>query len=164
MSRWLRPLVVGAPTSFKRDSFLTKRQTSGLCGAAYGMHVLVASEQGRSRTNGIPSYRVTRESAGMNIRMAVAILIGVVVVVMIIVLIYQRQRTTRLQRQFGPKYDRLLATHRSRRRVEAELEARCQRVKALHLHELDAAKRGQLSDAWESAQARFADSCPRLAA
>ena len=93
----------------------------------------------------------------MNIRMAVAILIGVVVVVMIIVLIYQRQRTTRLQRQFGPEYDRLLATHRSRRRVEAELEARCQRVKALHLHELDAARRRQLLDAWESAQARFAD-------
>src|SRR5262249_15810769 len=93
----------------------------------------------------------------MNIRMAVAILIGVVVVVMIIVLIFQPQRTARLQRQFGPEYDRLLATHRRRRRVEAELEARCQRVKALQLHELDAAKRGQLSDAWESAQARFAD-------
>jgi hypothetical protein len=93
----------------------------------------------------------------MNIRVAVAILIGVVLVVMIIVWIYQRQRTTRLQRQFGPEYDRLLAGHRSRRRVEAELEARCQRVKALHLHELDAAKRRELLGAWESAQARFAD-------
>src|SRR5262249_61975617 len=110
MPRWLRPMVVGWPTLFKRDSFLTERQASGLCGAAYGMHVLVASEQGRSRTNGIPSYRVTQESAGMNIRMAVAILIGVVVVVMIIVLIYQRQRTTRPQRQFGPETARVRAT------------------------------------------------------
>ena len=93
----------------------------------------------------------------MNIRIAVAILICVLVVVTIIVWTFKSRRTTRLQRQFGPEYDRLLATHRSRRRVEAELEARCQRVKALHLHELDAAKRRQLLEAWESAQARFAD-------
>ena len=93
----------------------------------------------------------------MDIRMAVAILIGVLVVVTIIVWIFQRQRTTRLERQFGPEYDRLLATHPSRRRVEAELEARCQRVEALHLHELDAARRRQFLHAWESAQARFAD-------
>src|SRR5215468_4360214 len=59
MSRWLRPPVVGAPNSFKRDSFLTERQTSSLDGAAYGMHVLVASEQGREperRNPVIPRY------------------------------------------------------------------------------------------------------------
>lgn len=93
----------------------------------------------------------------MDIRMAVVILIGVLIVAAIIVVIVKRQRTIRLERQFGPEYDRLLATHRSRRRAEAELEARRQRVEALHLHELDPAKRRHLLDAWESAQARFAD-------
>lgn len=93
----------------------------------------------------------------MAVRLAVVILVGVALMVFIVILTYQQHRTTRLRRQFGPEYDRLLEERRSRARAEAELEARCRRVRALHLHALDAGSRADLVKAWQAIQARFAD-------
>ena len=96
----------------------------------------------------------------MDTRIAAAIIIIVVALVAVAVILtwaYGRRRTARLKRQFGPEYDRLLTEYRSRRRAEAELEARWQRVKALNIRPLDPAKRAQLADAWPAIQARFAD-------
>jgi len=93
----------------------------------------------------------------MDVRVAVVILVGVALMALIVILTYQQRRTSRLQRQFGPEYDRVFDELRSRARAEAELEARCQRVRALHLHALDAGSRADLSKAWQAIQARFAD-------
>jgi len=93
----------------------------------------------------------------MDIRLAAVILVGVALMALIVILTYQQRRTSRLQRQFGPEYDRVFDELRSRRRAEAELEARCQRVRGLHLHALGAGSRADLSKAWQGIQARFAD-------
>jgi len=97
------------------------------------------------------------EDPFMGIRIAAAIIIALVVVAVILTWAYRRRRTARLQGQFGPEYDRLLAEYRSRRRTEVELEARLRRVKALHIHPLDPKKRMQLADAWQATQTGFAD-------
>jgi hypothetical protein len=100
----------------------------------------------------------------MDTRTVAAIIIGLVVLGVVVIgismLAYSRRRTERLRRQFGPEYDRLLAEKRSRRRAEAELETRLQRVNALHIREIDPAKRMQLEASWQATQARFADDPP----
>ncbi len=70
---------------------------------------------------------------------------------------YQRWRTDRLRRQFGPEYDRTLSEQANRRRAEAELEARARRVEILHIRELDPKDRARFAEAWRSVQARFAE-------
>jgi hypothetical protein len=99
----------------------------------------------------------------MDTRIVAAIIIGLVALVVIVgisMLAHSRRRTERLRRQFGPEYERLVAEKRGRRRAEAELEARLQRVKALHIREIDPAKRMQLAESWQAIQARFADDPP----
>ena len=93
----------------------------------------------------------------MTVRLAVVILVGVAVMALIVILTYQERRTSRLRRQFGPEYDRVLDERRSRVRAEAELEARRRRVRVLHLRVLDAGSRADLVKAWQAIQARFAD-------
>ena len=93
----------------------------------------------------------------MAVRLAVVILVGLALMALIVILTYQQRRTSRLRRQFGPEYDRVLEERRSRARGEAELEARCRRVRGLHLRVLDAGSRADLVKAWQAIQARFAD-------
>jgi hypothetical protein len=88
---------------------------------------------------------------------AVIFLVGFALLAAIAVWAYQRRRSARLRWRFGPEYDRALSDCASRRRAEAELEARVRRVSALHIRELDAKKRAQLAGAWQPIQMRFAD-------
>jgi hypothetical protein len=90
-------------------------------------------------------------------KLAILPFISLAVLVAISIWNHRRQRTSRLERQFGPEYDRLLADCGSRRRTERELQARLRRVKALSLRELDTATKKHLMEAWQAARTRFAD-------
>jgi hypothetical protein len=68
-----------------------------------------------------------------------------------------RRRSQALRERFGPEYERLVQNAGDRRRAEAELEARQQRVAALPLRALSAAEQEQLRNHWRAAQAQFVD-------
>jgi hypothetical protein len=69
----------------------------------------------------------------------------------------QRRRTERLKDTFGPEYERTVDAADSRRRAEAELEARQQRVESLDIHELSPGESARFADRWRVVQALFVD-------
>jgi len=85
------------------------------------------------------------------------ILLGLIVLVGISLWGYQRRRTARLRSRFGSEYERTVQDRAGRARAEAELEARVQRVKTLHIHDLESKERARLAQAWQSVQTQFAD-------
>ncbi len=95
---------------------------------------------------------------------AVIVLVVVIIagLVMIAAAMAQRRRTARLRRRFGPEYDRLVSTKGDRRRAEAELEARLNRVRSMPLRELEPADRARFAEAWRAVQARFVDDPKRV--
>lgn len=72
-------------------------------------------------------------------------------------MLYEKQRTSRLKRQFGPEYERTVKEAGTRRRAEAELESRARRVGMLELRELPPADRDRFAQRWRDAQAHFVD-------
>lgn len=72
----------------------------------------------------------------------------------------QKRRSTELQEQFGPEYDRALGESGSKRDAESQLRERQERVAQLHLRELETDERVRLSRAWATTQARFVDEPP----
>ncbi|HXK34735.1 MAG TPA: hypothetical protein VNM91_12075, partial [Dehalococcoidia bacterium] len=68
-----------------------------------------------------------------------------------------RKRSERLRGQFGPEYDRAVDEVGDRRRAEAKLEERRERVSRLRLREIPRDERRRLQDQWAAAQARFVD-------
>lgn len=88
-------------------------------------------------------------------------LIAVIVVLLVLIVAawaVARQRQSRLLRKrFGPEYDRLLAEHGDRARVEAELKAREKRVQGLTIKPLSAADAARFSEEWRELQSRFID-------
>lgn len=69
----------------------------------------------------------------------------------------ERQRSDRLRGQFGPEYDRAVDELGGRRRAEAKLEERRERVSKLRLREIPRDQRRRLQEEWTSAQALFVD-------
>jgi hypothetical protein len=72
-------------------------------------------------------------------------------------LLYQRQRTRNLQSTFGPEYERTVEGTGSRRKAEAELEERKQRVEALEIRPLPDEDRDRYAARWRQVQAEFVD-------
>src|SRR5258708_16973267 len=66
----------------------------------------------------------------------VVIIVAVIVVAVLLVGLMAVQRRRRLQRRFGPEYDRLLDQRDSRLRAEAELTQRERRVRRLDIRPL----------------------------
>src|SRR5436190_22884853 len=88
------------------------------------------------------------------------VLIAVGVVAVLAVVVWQalaRRRTGRLQRQFGPEYDRALTSADSKRDAEAELQAREERRQRLEIRPLSQASRVRHLQTWQSVQAQFVD-------
>jgi hypothetical protein len=88
------------------------------------------------------------------------VLIAIAVVAVLAVVVWQalaRQRTGRLQQQFGPEYDRALGTTDSKREAEAELQAREERRQQLEIRPLSRAARDRYLQSWQSVQGRFVD-------
>ena len=68
-----------------------------------------------------------------------------------------KRRTTSLQEQFGPEYDRTMRVSESRREAENELSARRERRAALDIRPLSPSARDRYADAWREVQAGFVD-------
>jgi len=89
----------------------------------------------------------------------VAIIIAVVVVVVgaIVAVYFQRRRSEKLRSRFGPEYERSVAESGDRRRAEAQLEKRAERVEKYHLRTLTAEDRARFTEQWDRVQAHFVD-------
>lgn len=88
----------------------------------------------------------------------IAALVVVVVAVAAAFLWQRKRRTERLRTQFGgPEYARAVAQGGNRRKAEAGLEERAQRVEAFHVRPLAAGDRARFLESWRGLQARFVD-------
>jgi type VI protein secretion system component VasK len=93
------------------------------------------------------------------------VVIAVVVVGAIALVMWQllvHRRTTRLQEQFGPEYDRTVRAAASKRDAEAELRDREERRQQLEIRPLTQTARDRYIGSWEAVQAQFVDD-PRTA-
>jgi hypothetical protein len=101
----------------------------------------------------------------MNLQALSTTEIGIIIAVAVIVvgaiallLVLRKRRTRRLRAQFGgAEYERALAAGGSQRKGEAGLEARAERVDALHIRPLAAGDRARFAGLWLKIQARFVD-------
>lgn len=73
------------------------------------------------------------------------------------VIALRRQRSLKLREHFGPEYEHVVNEYGDKRRAEAELAAREERVKKLDIHPLTLEERDRFASAWQVAQARFVD-------
>ena len=88
----------------------------------------------------------------------IGIIVAVIVVIIGIVVFYlQRRRSEKLRQHFGPEYDRALADGGDRRRAEANLEERAERVKKFHLKPLAPDDKARFTEQWDRIQAHFVD-------
>ena len=95
--------------------------------------------------------------------MSTGAVIGIIIVIIVIaalvvaaVVALGSLRRARLQRQFGPEYDRMVKA-RGRKKAEAELTERQRRVEALEIHELTPEQQASYSGDWAAIQERFVD-------
>jgi hypothetical protein len=89
----------------------------------------------------------------------------VVILVVAAAFVYsQRQKTGQLRSQFGPEYDRSVREMGDRRRAEAELQKREERLAHLDIRPLAPEERTRFGDSWRSVQAHFVDDPPRAIA
>jgi hypothetical protein len=70
---------------------------------------------------------------------------------------YRKRRSERLEKRFGPEYERTLAERGARRDAEAELVEREKRREKLEIRPLEPVARDRYADSWRSVQSRFVD-------
>ena len=91
----------------------------------------------------------------------IAIVIAIVVMVaagIAIWLFIRKRRTERLRTQFGgAEYTRAVKEGGSRRKAEAVLDKRAERVESLHIRPLAPGDRARFVESWGRVQARFVD-------
>jgi len=92
-------------------------------------------------------------------QVAIVIAVAVLAVAGIVVwLLMRKHRTQRLRAQFGgAEYTRAVEEGGSRRKAEAALDGRAERVKGLHIRPLAAGDRARFAESWGRVQARFVD-------
>jgi hypothetical protein len=73
------------------------------------------------------------------------------------VVLVRRERTRRLQRQFGPEYDRALQESGDQRAAERELSARLEHVKSLDIRPLSDEEMERFARDWRVTQAKFVE-------
>lgn len=87
-----------------------------------------------------------------------AVAIGVVLLLAIgIALAVQRARSNRLRKSFGPEYDHVVRTSKSRARAEAELKERRERAREWTVVPLSASDRDHFQSEWQRIESRFLD-------
>jgi len=96
-------------------------------------------------------------SSEIGIIVAVIVVIGVIVAGVLIVREQRRRQSVRLQRRFGPEYERVVSERGNRAKAEAELRAREKRVERLKIMPLPASEAANFSRAWRALQSRFVD-------
>jgi hypothetical protein len=96
---------------------------------------------------------------------AILLLVLIVVVIAVgTVLVWQRRRSAKLQKRFGPEYQHAVGEFGDQRKAEAELASRQKRVRSMEIRSLTPEERARFSDAWKKAQARFVDQPSQAAA
>ena len=91
------------------------------------------------------------------IALIVAFVVVIVAVASVVVMLRKR-RTRRLQTKFGgAEYDRAVEKDGGRRRAEAALEGRAQRVEKFHVRPLGVGDRARFVESWRGVQSRFVD-------
>ena len=86
------------------------------------------------------------------------VIVALVIIIAALVAVATMTRSRRLQRQFGPEYDRAVNEQSSRLRAEAELADRQRRVRKLDIRPLGEAARRKYAADWLAIQERFVDS------
>ena len=87
---------------------------------------------------------------------AIVLVVGIIVGVGIAYL-FQRNRSMRLRKRFGPEYAHTVAETGDRWRAESALEHRAKRVDRFHVSSLTPAERQHFREAWHEVQGRFVD-------
>jgi hypothetical protein len=93
----------------------------------------------------------------------VMVLLGVVALLVVLVIVSvavrqrNRKRTAQLRAQFGPEYDLALREYGTRRKAEAALLDRVDRVNRMAVRPLSDAERERFWTEWDDLQARFID-------
>ena len=92
-------------------------------------------------------------------QIAIVIAVAVMVVAGIAIsLFFRKRRTERLRTQFGgAEYTRAVKEGGSRRKAEAVLDERAERVEGLHIRPLAPGDRARFVESWGKVQARFVD-------
>ncbi len=88
----------------------------------------------------------------------VVIIVAAIIVIAAIIAGTMASRRRRLQRQFGPEYDRVVNEQDSRLRAEAELTERQRRVRKLDIRPLTQAARNRYLAQRQAVQEQFVDS------
>ncbi len=89
-------------------------------------------------------------------------MIAIVAVLLVVIgivayLSMQKRRSAQLRTQFGPEYERAVTEDGDRKRAEAKLAERAQRVQTFNLRPLSSADRTNFVAAWNRVQANFVD-------
>jgi hypothetical protein len=71
--------------------------------------------------------------------------------------VYSRRRSSHLRAHFGPEYERAVVETGDRRRAEADLAQREQRVRKLDIRPLSVSDRQRYSQQWMLCQTQFVD-------
>ena len=87
----------------------------------------------------------------------IVIVVAVLVLAAIGWLVWQRQRSEALRSRYGPEYDRAVHEMGDKRRAEAELVKRQERVEQLDIRPLSAEQRNDYTGRWRSVQTKFVD-------
>ena len=93
----------------------------------------------------------------MSPTLIVAIVVGLAVVGLVAWYLWQRRRTEELRARYGPEYGRTVSEAGDRKRAEAELLRRQERVEHLDIRPLTAEQRDRFLEQWRAVQARFVD-------
>jgi hypothetical protein len=98
-------------------------------------------------------------SAVSTTQIAVVIAVIVLAAVAIIISVFLRKRRTdKLRTQFGgAEYTRAVTEGGGRRKAEAALDQRAERVESMHIRTLAPADRARFVESWAKVQARFVD-------
>lgn len=88
---------------------------------------------------------------------SVVALLIVIAVIFAVVRHRERKGTQELRARFGPEYDVALKEYGSRRKAEAALTERLNRVRGLKVRALTETDRSRFLAEWESVQSRFID-------
>lgn len=88
---------------------------------------------------------------------AIAVIIVIVALVILGIAALSVIRRRRLQKAFGPEYDRVAGEMQSHRKADAELAQRERRVRSLDIHPLDETARVKYAGEWTAIQERFVD-------
>ncbi|MER6444357.1 hypothetical protein DEJ51_00275 [Streptomyces venezuelae] len=92
-----------------------------------------------------------------NSMLITVIVIAAVVVVALCVGLWMMSRRRRLQKRFGPEYERTVDAAGGRMAAERELRDREARHAAFELRELPTERRHEYAERWSSVQERFVD-------